>query len=319
MSMTTDNSPQRKPDALRDIYQDAVANDRGPSAQSTEAILAHARQRASATKDPHVSRTAAQTQGKPKPAPAANDRFWLRHALGGLAAVGLVGWLMLQHAAWWDGSDKGIGAEPAGHVVAETPQAFPADASSASAVTAQAVEAAQASAADAAPAQEAMAATAPAPAPVANAARAPTRSSAAMAEKSQANRPSVQAEIAPDAMKEEATVAASPSASRPVRNAPAASKMQSQPAPISAEVADQAAARVQEKAQERTAEKDKDLSQLPLCPEEPVGAEAKAAAKAARKGEEAAPACRPRKPHEKRSTRTVPGSDAADSVVNPVD
>lgn len=313
MSMTTDNSPQRKPDALRDIYQDAVANDRGPSAQSTEAILAYARQRASATKDPHVSMTTAQTLGKPKPAPAANDRFWLRHALGGLAAVGLVGWLMLQHAAWWDGSDKGIGAEPAGQVVAETPQAFPADASSASAVTAQA------SAADAAPAQEAMAATAPAPAPVANAALAPTRSSAAMAEKSQANRPSVQAEIAPDAMKEEATVAASPSASRPVRNAPAASKMQSQPAPISAEVADQAAARAQEKAQERTAEKDKDLSQLPLCPEEPVGAEAKAAAKAARKGEEAAPACRPRKPHEKRSTRTVPGSDAADSVVNPVD
>jgi hypothetical protein len=45
--------------------------------------------------------------------PAANDRFWLRHALGGLAAVGLVGWLMLQHAAWWSGPDAGSGSSEA--------------------------------------------------------------------------------------------------------------------------------------------------------------------------------------------------------------
>jgi hypothetical protein len=52
--------------------------------------------------------------------PAANDRFWLRHALGGLAAVGLVGWLMLQHAAWWSGPDAGSGSSS--EVVAEPAQ-----------------------------------------------------------------------------------------------------------------------------------------------------------------------------------------------------
>ena len=306
MSMTTDNSPQRKPDALRDIYLDAVANDRGPSAQSTEAVLAHARQQAAVAASQPAALPAAQVQAqdKLKPAPAANDRYWLRHALGGLAAVGLVGWLMLQHAAWWDGSDKGIGAEPAGRVVAETPEAVPADApSAASTAVADAV------AADVAPADEPMAAAAP----VANAPRPPARASASMAEKSKENRPAVQAEITPDAMKEEATVSASPSASRPVRNAPAASKMQSHSASSSAEAMDQAAEKTQEKAQEKT----KDLSQLPLCPEESVGAEAKAAAKPARKSEEAAPTCRPRKPHEKRQVPAVSGSGAADPVANP--
>ena len=306
MSVTTDNSPQRKPDALRDIYLDAVANDRGPSAQSTEAVLAHARQQAAVAASQPAALPAAQVQAqdKLKPAPAANDRYWLRHALGGLAAVGLVGWLMLQHAAWWDGSDKGIGAEPAGQVVAETPEAVPADASSAASTAV-----AEAVAADAAPADEPMAAAAP----VANAPRPSARASASMAEKSTPDRPAVKAEITPDAMKEEATVSASPSANRPVRNAPAASKMQSHSASSSAEAMDQAAEKTQEKAQEKT----KDLSQLPLCPEEPVSAEAKAAAKPARKSEEAAPTCRPRKPHEKRQVPAVSGSGAADPVANP--
>ena len=309
MSMTTDNSPQRKPDALRDIYLDAVANDRGPSAQSTEAVLAHARQQAAVAASQPAALSAAQVQAqdklKLKPTPAANDRYWLRHALGGLAAVGLVGWLMLQHAAWWDGSDKGIGAEPAGQVVAETPEAVPADPADASSAASTAVADAVA-----APADEPMAAAAP---PVANAPRPSARASASMAEKSKENRPAVQAEITPDAMKEEATVSASPSADRPVRNAPAASKMQSHSASSSAEAMDQAAEKTQEKAQEKT----KDLSQLPLCPEDPVGAEAKAAAKPAHKSEEAAPACRPRKPHEKRQVPAVSGSGAADPVANP--
>ena len=102
-----------KPDALRDIYRDAVASDRGPSAQSTEAILARARQQAAVLRQQALQ--AQQVLQKPEISsqPAANDRHWLRHALGSLAAVGLVGWLMLQHSAWWDGSDAGIGAGPA--------------------------------------------------------------------------------------------------------------------------------------------------------------------------------------------------------------
>lgn len=79
---------------LRELYHEAVAEDRGPSAQSSAAILECARQRAA---------------GALADQPAANDRYWLRHALGGLAAVGLVGWLMLQHAAWWSGPDQGRG------------------------------------------------------------------------------------------------------------------------------------------------------------------------------------------------------------------
>lgn len=102
-----------KPDVLRELYQQAVADDRGPSAQSSAAILARAKQRAAA---------ASPESAKPQSKPAANDRFWLHHALGGLAAVGLVGWLMLQHAAWWGGSDKGIGVEPDAHpAVVEEP------------------------------------------------------------------------------------------------------------------------------------------------------------------------------------------------------
>ena len=97
-----------RPDALRGIYRDAVAQDRGPSAGSSAAILAHARQQAKVLgqKARESERSRVSTQ------PAANDRHWLRHALGGLAAVGLVGWLMLQHMAWWGGAEQG--AEPAG-------------------------------------------------------------------------------------------------------------------------------------------------------------------------------------------------------------
>ncbi|MGE8443909.1 MAG: hypothetical protein ACN6OS_20170, partial [Comamonas testosteroni] len=87
-----------KPDALRELYHEAVAQDRGPSAQSSAAVLDRARQRAAGV---------GQQPSEPMDKPAANDRFWQRHALGGLAAVGLVGWLMLQHGAWWSGPDAG--------------------------------------------------------------------------------------------------------------------------------------------------------------------------------------------------------------------
>ena len=304
MNEQLEKSASRKPDALRELYLEAVSEDRGPSESSSAAVLAHAEKRAQeyarAPQQPRQPEAAPSVSLPTKP--AANDRFWLRHALGGLAAVGLVGWLMLQHAAWWDGTDKGIGAEPAGHVVAKMPEAVPADASSTASTAAAAADAA-------ALADEPMAAASVAPAPAANAPRAPARASTSMAEKSTSNRPTVQAEIAPDAIKEEATVSASPSASRPVRNAPATSKMQSH----SAELMDQAA----EKTQETTKDLPKDLSQLPLCPEEPAGAEAKAAAKpaqSARKSEEAvAPTCRPRKPHEKRPTPAMPEAGAADA------
>lgn len=289
MTEQLENAASRKPDALRELYLEAVSEDRGPSESSSAAILAHAEKRAQeyarAPQQPRQPEAAPSVSLPTKP--AANDRFWLRHALGGLAAVGLVGWLMLQHAAWWDGTDKGIGAGPAGQVVAETPEAVPADAPSAASTAAAASVAA----------------------PVANAPRAPARASASMAEKSMPNRPTVQAEIAPDAMKEEATVLPSPSASHPVRDAPAASKMQSHSASSGADLMDQAA----EKAQEKS----KDLAQLPLCPEEPAGAEAKAAAKpaqSARKSEDAAaPTCRPRKPHEKRPAPAMPEAGAADA------
>ena len=117
MSITPEPEPGSKPDVLRELYQQAVADDRGPSAQSSDAILARAKLRAAA---------ASQDSTKPQSQPAANDRFWLRHALGGLAAVGLVGWLMLQHAAWWDGSDKGIGVEPDASPAVAAEQAAPA-------------------------------------------------------------------------------------------------------------------------------------------------------------------------------------------------
>ena len=86
MTMRTDNSQGGdKPDALREAYLNAVADDRGPSTQSSAAILAHARQRAESMANPAPEKSAEFI--KPSARPAANDRFWLRHALGGLAAT----------------------------------------------------------------------------------------------------------------------------------------------------------------------------------------------------------------------------------------
>ncbi|MFD2754015.1 hypothetical protein [Comamonas terrae] len=113
---------ERKTDALRDIYLDAVAEDRGPDAASSERILAHARRRAAQA---HGLGSAAEAGDEPAGRkappdtrdfvgkPAANERHWRRHALGGLAALGLVGWLMLQHPAGREGGSRDASPTPA--------------------------------------------------------------------------------------------------------------------------------------------------------------------------------------------------------------
>ncbi|MDR3005899.1 MAG: hypothetical protein LBV14_16910 [Acidovorax sp.] len=116
MKHPTPHEPQ--PDGLRSVYLDAVAEDRGPDVASSERILAYARQQAKAR---HGSAHAAAAQHGPadlekpaasqaSPQPAANDRQWRRHALGGMVTLGLVGWLMLQ-TTWW--GDASHGAHPA--------------------------------------------------------------------------------------------------------------------------------------------------------------------------------------------------------------
>jgi hypothetical protein len=122
----------RQPDALRDIYLDAVAEDRGPDAESRERILAHARLRAGEMRGAPDSApggwASEETQagsGFPRGA-AANDRHWRRHALGGIAALGLVGWLMLQHPAWWAGGSRDASPAPAAEALPQPPADAPA-------------------------------------------------------------------------------------------------------------------------------------------------------------------------------------------------
>ncbi len=86
--MTMNHTPQGdrpEPDALIALYRDATANDGGPGESARDKVLAHAREQALKRSQPPVRRE------------AANDRRWLRHALGGLAVMGVVGWLTMQH------------------------------------------------------------------------------------------------------------------------------------------------------------------------------------------------------------------------------
>ncbi|QIL78884.1 hypothetical protein G7047_02285 [Diaphorobacter sp. HDW4A] len=78
-------------DQLVALYREAVAEDRGPSADSRERVLARAREMAARRAE------AASVQAQKPRGEAANDRRWLRHALGSVAMIGLVGWLTLQH------------------------------------------------------------------------------------------------------------------------------------------------------------------------------------------------------------------------------
>ncbi|MEG0975621.1 MAG: hypothetical protein RSF42_13055 [Comamonas sp.] len=97
----------REQDVLVKLYHRANAEDAsasGPSTASSERVLAYAQtkaaQRAAATPQDAAEPTALQAapslqstfNGEP-----ANDRRWLRNALGSLAALGLVGLLTLQH------------------------------------------------------------------------------------------------------------------------------------------------------------------------------------------------------------------------------
>ena len=131
--MTYSSPVDDKPDSLRDLYRQAVEDDAGPSAEVNQRVIAYARERAAQPKLAPSGAPAITAKADQAHKPAANDRHWLRHAFGGLAALGLVGWLMLQHAAWWDGSDKGIGADPASQAHERQVPAAPASSSPSSA------------------------------------------------------------------------------------------------------------------------------------------------------------------------------------------
>ena len=311
MSITPESEQGSKHDVLRELYQQAVADDRGPSAQSSAAILARAKQRTAA---------ASQESAKPQSQPAANDRFWLRHALGGLAAVGLVGWLMLQHAAWWDGFDKGIGVEPDARPAAVAESAVPAPAlspepSPAAAETA-AADASQSVAEEVAP----------------TASRATRQSS--VTQKSKENRAEAIEDKAPAAMDMEAKVQA------PVREQAAPASSIAPSLERSARMAQTAKARASSlgEATPHAAEKSLETAdiapqqnpevqaKLPLCPL--VGEEQgrkpgangdaqkddKSAASAALKP----PKCRPRKVSEKRPDKPAQAPEATEGVAEPV-
>ena len=282
MNMHPETPPGNgKPDVLRELYHEAVAEDRGPSAQSSAAILECARQRAA---------------GAPADQPAANDRYWLRHALGGLAAVGLVGWLMLQHAAWWSGPDQGRGGEPDSR--AEAVARPEGDAAS------QAADAQRAT-----------------PEPAASAASA--ERAAAQTPESRGSRASVQTEKAPEALGMEAAVSASapmppfqaapaPSAAPAARGAPAA-KASSRSTDAVQPVAPAADAMAPQNSR---------LSaQLPLCPLQTEDQGRRRAAKeGAEEGSGAArklPHCRPRKPEQLPPVKSESGQGAAEDVAKP--
>ncbi|MEG2976588.1 MAG: hypothetical protein RR882_10965 [Comamonas sp.] len=318
MSITPKSEQGSKPDVLRELYQQAVADDRGPSAQSSAAILARAKQRAA---------DASQESAKPQSQPAANDRFWLRHALGGLAAVGLVGWLMLQHAAWWDGSDKGIGVEPDTLSAAVAEPAAPASALSPEPSPA-AADADQSVATEVAPA-------------VNRGAR-----SASVAQKSKENRAEALEDKAPAAMDTEAKVQApareqaapalanatapmaapapsiAPSMERSARMAPTAKARASSVG----EATPHAAEKSLETADIAPQQNPEVQAKLPLCPLVDDAQGRKPGANGdAQKDEKSVsgtalkpPNCRPRKASEKRQDKPEKAPEATESVADPV-
>ena len=97
--MTIDRTPQDKgaSDPLVELYRDAVKDDAGPSAASRENVLAHAREQAAKRARSNSELEPAKLAKQPERREAANDRRWLRQALGSLAIIGVVGWLTMQH------------------------------------------------------------------------------------------------------------------------------------------------------------------------------------------------------------------------------
>ena len=283
-----------KPDALREIYHDAVAQDRGPGAQSSAAILNRARQRAAGVgPEPSV----------PMDKPAANDRFWLRHALGGLAAVGLVGWLMLQHGAWWSGPDAGSGSSS--EVVAEPAQPAEIDPAAQASAMASAPAAADASAAPSASlAEKSRQSGAPAKA-----------QQVPHTQDVQASAPAPQSEAAPASSAAAAAAAAGAAASRaPAAKALSRSTDAAQPVAPVAPAADAMAP-----------QNSRLSAQLPLCPlQTEEEARRQAATEGADKGADRgsgtarrSPHCRPRKPEQLPPVKSGSGPDAAQDVATP--
>lgn len=279
-----------KPDALREIYHDAVAQDRGPSAQSSAAILNRARQRAAG-----VGKEPSEPMGKP----AANDRFWLRHALGGLAAVGLVGWLMLQHGAWWSGPDAGSGSSS--EVVAEPAQPADIDPAVQAAVPASAM------------------ASAPA---AADASAAP---SASLAEKSRQSRAPAKAQQAPHTQDVQVSAPAPQSEAAPASSAAAGAAASRAPAAKALSRSADAAQPVAPAADAMAPQNSRLSAQLPLCPlQTEEEARRQAATEGADKGADRgsgtarrSPHCRPRKPEQLPPVKSGSGSDAAQDVATP--
>ncbi|WP_304349257.1 hypothetical protein [Comamonas testosteroni] len=282
-----------KPDALREIYHDAVAQDRGPSAQSSAAILDRARQRAAGV---------GQEPSEPMDKPAANDRFWLRHALGGLAAVGLVGWLMLQHGAWWSGPDAGSGSSS--EVVAEPAQpAQPAD------IDPAAQAAVQASAMASAPA-------------AADASAAP---SAPLAEKSRQSGAPAKAQQVPHTLDVQASAPAPQSEAAPASSAATGATASRAPAAKALSRSTDAAQPVAPAADAVAPQNSRLSAQLPLCPlQTEEEARRQAATEGADKGADRgsgtarrSPHCRPRKPEQLPPVKSGSGPDAAQDVATP--
>ncbi len=283
MNMHPETPPgDDKPDALRELYHEAVAEDRGPSAQSSAAILERARQRAAG-----VGQQPPELADKP----AANERFWLRHALGGLAAVGLVGWLMLQHAAWWGGPDAGPGPGSSSEVPAEPAQPADIDPAAPAPAIASAGAAADASAAGlASPAEKSRQSRAPA--------------------KAQQAPPSLDGQASAPAPQFEAAQASGASTgkdmARSARPAPRASAPQRDAASAADAVAAQSSITG---------------APLPLCPLQTEKEVLEQAAKEAKGTASGAPAnplhCRPRKPEQLPPAKSESGQGAAEDVAKP--
>lgn len=285
MNMHPETPPGNgKPDVLRELYHEAVAEDRGPSVQSSAAILERARQRVAG-----VGQQPPELADKP----AANDRYWLRHALGGLAAVGLVGWLMLQHGAWWSGPDAGPGSSS--EVATEPAQAADID------------PAAQASA--------------PAPAIVSApaAADASAAGSASRAEKSRQSRAPAKAQQAPPSLDGQVSAPAPQPEAAPASGASTAKDMarSARPAPrASAPQRDAASA-----ADAAAAQSALSGAPLPLCPLQTEKEVREQAAKEAEGTASGAPTkplhCRPRKHEQLPPAKPESGQGAAEDVAKP--
>ena len=278
------------PDALRELYHEAVAEDRGPSAQSSAAILERARQRAAGVEQQPRERT---------DKPAANDRFWLRHAVGGLAAVGLVGWLMLQHGAWWSGPDAGSGSSS--EVVAEPAQ--PADIDPAAQASAQA------------------SAPAPAIASAPVAADASAAGSVSPAEKSRQSRTPAKAQQAPHTLDVQASATALQSEAAPASSAAAAAAASRASSAQALSRSSDAAQPVAPAADAVTPQNSRLSAQLPLCPlQTEEEARRQAATEGTDKGSGTArksPHCRPRKPEQLPPVKPESAQDAAEDVATP--